>query len=293
MNRIWIKIGYCILVLSFLSCGPKKGIVTKKKHQKERVDDYPYAVKKSSSSSSKEESIEDGTETSVVAEMPKTSRVPKSNSAIDIYIANFADIAIVEMRKFHIPASITLAQGILESGSGNGRLAVEANNHFGIKCHDWKGERIYHDDDLKQECFRKYKDPRQSYEDHSKFLTQRSRYASLFSLKEDDYKAWAKGLKKAGYATDRHYPKKLIHLIEAHDLHEFDEEVLGKKSRRRASKSDKQQEEHIASSETYIVKAGDTLYSLSRKFGLSVDEIKSINGLSDNNISVGQSLKLK
>lgn len=122
-----------------------------------------------------------------------------------------------------IPASITLAQGILESGDGTSKLALEANNHFGIKCHeDWKGKRIYHDDDEQGECFRVYKDPDESFRDHSLFLTTRSRYASLFKLKRTDYKGWAHGLKKAGYATNPQYPNLLIKLIEEHQLHQYD-----------------------------------------------------------------------
>ena len=126
------------------------------------------------------------------------------------YLALFSVVAQEEMRLYSIPASITLAQGILESNSGRGRLSVEANNHFGIKCHDWTGARIYHDDDSLQECFRKYNDAKYSYRDHSLFLTTRSRYSKLFDLDKDDYKAWAKGLKAAGYATDSKYPHKLI-----------------------------------------------------------------------------------
>ena len=123
-----------------------------------------------------------------------------------------------------IPASITMAQAILESGDGNSTLARESNNHFGIKCHsDWTGERSYHDDDAKGECFRKYSNARQSFEDHSLFL-KKNRYASLFELKIDDYKSWAKGLKKCGYATASDYAKRLIDLVENNDLHRLDEE---------------------------------------------------------------------
>ena len=121
----------------------------------------------------------------------------------------YSDIAKENMRSHKIPASITLAQGILESGSGRGRLAVKANNHFGIKCHGWKGAKIYHDDDRSQECFRKYKKAETSYEDHSEFLTGRKRYAGLFKLKQSDYKGWARGLRAAGYATDRKIPSKI------------------------------------------------------------------------------------
>ena len=152
---------------------------------------------------------------------PSIILTPTYNSTED-YIAFFKAVAIHEMKLYGIPASITLAQGILESGSGKGRLARQANNHFGIKCHDWTGPRIYHDDDRAQECFRKYNDPSQSYRDHSLFLAKRKRYADLFKHKITDYKAWARGLKKAGYATDPQYPKKLISLIERYKLYRYD-----------------------------------------------------------------------
>lgn len=138
------------------------------------------------------------------------------------YIANWKDEAILQMAEHKIPASITLAQGILESGDGQSRLAREGNNHFGIKCHsDWKGERIYHDDDAKGECFRKYKTAHESYEDHSVFL-KKKRYEPLFQLKTDDYKSWAKVLKECGYATNPKYPQLLITIIENFDLHQYD-----------------------------------------------------------------------
>lgn len=139
------------------------------------------------------------------------------------YIERFSSIAVREMNEFRIPASITLAQGILESGAGKSRLAIESNNHFGIKCHnDWDGERTYHDDDKHHECFRKYNDPEESFIDHSQFLLNRGRYSFLFELDKTDYEGWAKGLRQAGYATDRSYSKRLIKLIEENDLHRFD-----------------------------------------------------------------------
>ena len=139
------------------------------------------------------------------------------------YIKKYKDLAIREMKRTGIPASITLAQGMLESGCGNSTLARKANNHFGIKCHDsWNGPRVYHDDDRRNECFRKYNDVYESYEDHSEFLTQTNRYEFLFDYKPTQYKAWAKGLKKSGYATSRTYSKKLIELIERYNLHRFD-----------------------------------------------------------------------
>jgi len=142
----------------------------------------------------------------------------KSNSTQD-YINTYTKIAIEQEKQYGIPACITLAQGILESGSGRSRLATEANNHFGIKCHnDWKGKKIYKDDDKKNECFRVYDNAEQSYIDHSLFLVGKKRYAELFKLKITDYKGWAKGLKKAGYATNPKYPQLLIDIIELYDL---------------------------------------------------------------------------
>ena len=161
------------------------------------------------------------------------------------------------MKMYDIPASISLAQGILESGMGYSRLAVEANNHFGIKCHsEWEGKRIYHDDDEKGECFRVYKDPRTSYRDHSLFLTSRSRYNLLFDLKIDDYKGWAKGLKKAGYATDPKYSNKLINLIERYSLDRFD--IKKKKKWRNNHIELVQQTNKKGASGS----KGDTLYSI-------------------------------
>ena len=143
---------------------------------------------------------------------------------INIYIKKYAPAATKNMRFFKIPASITLAQGILESGYGEGTLAKNANNHFGIKCHkDWKGKSIKHDDDEKNECFRSYKNPLRSYRDHSLFLVDRDRYRSLFELNRKDYRGWALGLKAAGYATDPKYADKLISLIERFKLTRFDE----------------------------------------------------------------------
>ena len=142
---------------------------------------------------------------------------------INLYVNKYAPSATKNMRFFKIPASITLAQGILESGYGEGTLAKNANNHFGIKCHkDWKGKTITHDDDEKGECFRSYKNPLRYYRDHSLFLVNRDRYSKLFKLKRKDYKGWATGLKAAGYATDPKYADKLISLIERFNLTRFD-----------------------------------------------------------------------
>ncbi|PID71089.1 MAG: N-acetylmuramidase [Flavobacteriales bacterium] len=217
------------------------------------------------------------------------ARNPNLNENTLAYIKEYNDIAILKMLEYKIPASITLAQGILESSSGLSRLAVKANNHFGIKCHkSWEGKGIRHDDDARQECFRHYNHPLESFNDHSLFLTERKRYAGLFDLKLTDYKGWAKGLKKAGYATDPRYPKKLITLIEAYELYkydEFDETFLY---------SGTVVKKEVARNARYIVvRKGDTLYSLAKNNNLSVDKLKWLNGLKSNNIDVGQKLYIE
>lgn len=256
---------FYILFLTFLvfSCNSSKRVTTKKTSNKPRV---AKVETKTQTPNSIEEPIIIQTEV-------------KKPSSAENYITTYGAIAQEEMKLYGIPASITLAQGILESSSGNGRLAMEANNHFGIKCHDWNGDRIYHDDDREQECFRKYKDARYSFRDHSLFLKQRSRYSDLFTLRIDDYRGWAKGLKAAGYATDRKYPDKLISLIERYELYKFDNVKID--------------ETVSVVDETHTVKKGDTLYSISKKYNLTVKELQEINGLKDSNISIGQVLKVK
>ena len=146
------------------------------------------------------------------------------------YVKGYKKVAINEMHRYRIPASITLAQAILESNAGKSTLATNANNHFGIKCHvDWKGPSVYHDDDRKHECFRKYNNATESFRDHSIFLSERNRYAFLFELRKNDYKGWAKGLQKAGYATSKTYAKDLIRLIREYDLSQYDKKKLNKK----------------------------------------------------------------
>ncbi len=202
------------------------------------------------------------------------------------YIERYKNIATDKMVEYKIPASITLAQGILESGNGRSTLALKSNNHFGIKCHKgWDGKKVYHDDDRRHECFRKYNNPEGSFDDHSKFLTTRGRYSFLFDLKEDNYKAWAKGLKKAGYATDRKYPTKLISLVEEYHLHQYDRIVLKSKNKSyRPSRETK--------IEYIIVDKGDTLYSIAKNNNLEVEELKRYNNLNTNQISIGQKLFL-
>lgn len=147
---------------------------------------------------------------------------PDVRSTQEEYVRKYSRTAVSEMYRSGIPASITLAQGLLESGAGRSRLAVEGNNHFGIKCHNWSGRKIYEDDDRRHECFRKYSSAEESYRDHSDFLRYKDRYKFLFDLDPTDYRGWAYGLKKAGYATDPKYPQKLIKLIEDYRLYEYD-----------------------------------------------------------------------
>lgn len=147
---------------------------------------------------------------------------PKSQAYIN-YINTYSKLAVIQQKEHGIPASITLAQGLLESGAGQSKFAIKSNNHFGIKCHDdWTGDKIYHDDDNKEECFRKYDQVSDSYEDHSMYIKNKSRYAFLFNLSPTDYEGWAHGLKKAGYATDPVYAYKLISIIENYELHSYD-----------------------------------------------------------------------
>ncbi|MFT6064240.1 MAG: flagellum-specific peptidoglycan hydrolase FlgJ [Polaribacter sp.] len=259
------------------SCGSKKRVVNKKNSGVVITEQKPKDLP-----SVKEKEI--------------TKRLAKKNPKLSTYtlayIRKYASIAVKEMHEYKIPASITLAQGILESGNGRSVLALKSNNHFGIKCHtQWTGERVYHDDDEKGECFRKYQYPETSYNDHSLFLTQRKRYAFLFDYSIRDYKKWAYGLRKAGYATDKKYPVKLLKIISNYKLYEFDK--VKKKDFKYEKPNRKYEDSKSIDRKYYQVKKGDTLYSISRKFGVSVDVLKKRNNLKDNTISIGQKLLLK
>jgi flagellum-specific peptidoglycan hydrolase FlgJ len=205
------------------------------------------------------------------------------------YIQKYAAIAVREMHLYKIPASITLAQGVLESGSGRSELAAKSNNHFGIKCHtEWQGKKVYHDDDEKGECFRKYKYVSSSFKDHSLFLTQRKRYSFLFSYGVKDYKNWAHGLRKAGYATDPRYPAKLITIIEDYKLYEFDK--IKQEGFIYESSIEEGEENNDDEINYYTVKKGDTLYSISIKFKTTVNALKDLNGLKGTDLSINQRL---
>ena len=230
-----------------------------------------------------------------------TSQTVVSSDVVANYITKFKDIAMDNMKVYGIPASIVLAQGILESGAGRGDLAVTANNHFGIKCHEgWTGESVKHDDDAAQECFRKYDNVSESYKDHALFLTGRSRYSKLFDCSKGDYKAWARGLKAAGYATDPKYPDKLISYIQRYKLHQYDDQVLevdyvlksnqmieDLKIEPKNSKINR--DKNLIS---YVVQKGDTLYSISKRFNLEIKELKEKNNLVENALSIGQQLEI-
>ena len=199
------------------------------------------------------------------------------NRQYEAYIKQYRELAVEEMKKYHIPASITLAQGLLESGAGQSTLARKSNNHFGIKCgSDWTGRTVSHDDDARGECFRAYKHPKQSYEDHSKFLASRPRYASLFKLKITDYKGWARGLKKAGYATNPRYADQLIGIIELYDLHKYDT----KGGLKWMKENPNPHQPYIANGLLYIVvRAGDTWKSISKEFDISRKKLRKYNDL--------------
>lgn len=249
------------------------------------------------------------------------------------YIDAFKSVAIEEMNKYGIPASITLAQGIIESGSGNSSLAKFANNHFGIKCtSDWKGKGYYKDDDKADDCFRVYKDARESYRDHSNFL-KRKRYSALFELDKNDYKNWALGLSKAGYATNPKYPDMLINIIDKYQLHIYDQPETENEKLKREDRvfteinANIPQEKRkftpvevppskqiikgpdtlkissgkvytvvpsaiIPVPDTYVVKKGDTLFNIANRFGLTIEYVKQLNKLTDAGIKIGQKLIL-
>jgi flagellum-specific peptidoglycan hydrolase FlgJ len=272
---------FCLILLVAASCASKKTVVKPSKKKVVKVVEKEPVKLPSVDEKKHVEELKDKKE--------------NLNKYTLEYIEKFAPIAVKKMHTHKIPASITLAQGVLESGSGRSELAMKSNNHFGIKCHtNWTGESVTHDDDEKGECFRKYEYPETSYEDHSAFLTQRKRYEFLFSYSTKDYKKWARGLKDAGYATDPKYPEKLIKIIEDYQLHEFDN--IKEKDFKYAKideKIDEKLEENIDKTVFYEVQKGDTLYSISKRFMISVEDLKDRNNLKDNTISIGQVLKIK
>ncbi len=224
------------------------------------------------------------------------------------YIEKYKDIAIEKMRKTGIPASITLAQACLESDDGNSWLAIEANNHFGIKCgSNWTGERVYKDDDNPNDCFRKYKTVAESYDDHSSYLLNTKRYASLFLLDSRDYKGWAQGLKDAGYATNPQYAKLLITIIEDNQLYKYDESVrlASTTTITTNSKGKTASEDWTIQLSTHevktnndvkyiIVKKGDTFQAIAKEFNMWEKELYKYNDLTkDSTLREGQVLYIQ
>ncbi len=299
MRKLYVVL-LSLLTLFAVGCSSSTKVRVKKTANKvaTKVD---KTIKKITSTDNSSSTNSTNSSTGSTEVLEATSKITVTNELILEYISKFKKIAQDNMKSHKVPASITMAQGILESGSGTGTLAVKANNHFGIKCHTgWTGESVRHDDDAPQECFRKYTDPAESYKDHSLFLTSRSRYNNLFKLDIKDYKAWAQGLKDAGYATDPKYPDKLISLIERYKLYELDGSSTPVSSSVSSSSTTQNNpntttvsnSSSIKSSGTYQVIAGDTLYSISRKFNISVQDIRTLNNLTTDAISVGQILKI-
>lgn len=276
------------IALTLISChATKSPIVTTKKAASKSTTYSPKSKKPSTTTTTKT------TTKSRNEVIESTSRTVVSNDVVSNYVLQYKDIAMSNMKTYGIPASIILAQGILESGAGRGRLAEDANNHFGIKCHaDWTGDSVNHDDDSSQECFRKYNKSSESFKDHALFLTSRGRYASLFELDKDDYKAWAKGLRKAGYATDPKYPDKLISYIERYDLGQYDAKVLGTRFVPVDNQNSRAVNISSRNDDYYEVQKGDTLYSISKKYNVLVEDLKQKNKLSDNTLSIGQRLRI-
>lgn len=266
---------------------PKRKVVVKK--TSETVKENKTVVEKPTITKPHKPLLEQNDTEVLIA----TSKISVSKNTVEDYISLYAPVAMQSMKTYGIPASIKLAQGILESGSGNGTLCREANNHFGIKCKDeWTGETISHTDDAPDECFRKYKSALESYNDHSEFIAHRVYYKNLFTLDKSDYSAWAKGLKKAGYATDPKYAQKLISIIERYKLYEYDQKVLGNNTVETTPAKTETNQTTVLE-QIYKVQAGDTLYAICQKFNSSVDHIKQLNNLTSNNLSVGQIIKIQ
>lgn len=208
----------------------------------------------------------------------------KWNSAYQQYIDQYKDIAIEQMMRYHIPASITLAQGLLESGAGRSELTRNSNNHFGIKCNNnWTGRRTYHDDDAKNDCFRVYDSAYDSYEDHSKFLSSNQRYRPLFQLKTTDYKGWAKGLKACGYATSPVYAEKLVEIIQLYKLYQYDsakgyDHFMAQRTKDQNPNGASLHTIKIFNKNYYIIaRHGDTFKSIGQEVGISYRKIAKYN----------------
>ena len=269
---IWV----CLLPLFMISC-----------KSKQRVMRNPTPIQSST--------------TKPAERVPSTSIGSKSSIAL-AYIEQYKGIAIKEMNQYGIPASIKLAQALLESGNGSSNLARQGNNHFGIKCSSgWTGKKMYKDDDAVNDCFRVYSRPEESFRDHSEFLL-RKRYEALFDLDKNDYIGWARGLKQAGYATNPRYPELLISLIERYQLSQYD---APESRREKVVREEKVHQEIVKNVPNEVkdaiakppvtlviheVKKGETLFAISTKYGLSVENLKLLNSIKDDSVAVGQLL---
>lgn len=294
------KIILVISILFFVACGTNKGVVRTSKSSTAKTKPVvttkkvettkPNLPVKVAEKQTNNQQTESKTET-----LEATSKVKVTAELVLLYIDKYKSVAMENMKNHGVPASIALAQAILESGAGTGSLSQMANNHFGIKCHkDWQGPGVNYDDDELQECFRKYDNVYDSYQDYAAFLKGRKWYEPLFKLEKNDYKGWANGLKKAGYATDPKYPSKLIGLIERYQLQKYDAEVLGidyvetKQVITKVSEPQKINKENV-----HQVIKGDTLYSISKRYNITIDDLKKKNNISENAISIGQILEIK
>ena len=224
----------------------------------------------------------------------------KWNSRYQQYIDQYKDVAIEQMKRWKIPASITLAQGIFESGAGQSWLTLQSNNHFGIKCHGWTGRKVYKDDDARNECFRAYDSAFDSYEDHSRFLASGQRYRGLFSLDITDYKGWARGLKAAGYATNPQYASKLIELIQLYRLYELDkakgyDHFMADHQRSHGSNGQLLHPIKIYNKNYFLyARRGDTFRSIGEEIGISYKKIARYNERDrDDKLQEGEIIWLK
>lgn len=207
------------------------------------------------------------------------------NQRFQDYFDTYKDVAIDQMRQYKIPASITLAQGVLESGAGRSELALKANNHFGIKCNGWTGRTAYHDDDERNECFRAYNSVWESYKDHSVFLTSSQRYSRLFQLKITDYKGWAKGLKACGYATSPVYATKLIDIIEVYKLYQYDTAKESGKSRHQSVENGDSRHIYTFNKNYYVyARRGDTFRSIAAEMDISYRKLARYNERDKNDV---------
>ena len=211
--------------------------------------------------------------------IPADAQSIKWNKSYSDYFSMWGEVAVQQMVQYRIPASITLAQGVLESGAGKSELARKANNHFGIKCNGWTGRKSYHDDDERGECFRAYDNAYQSYVDHSVFLTNSPRYRRLFDLKRTDYKGWAKGLKACGYATSPTYATRLIEIIETYGLHRYDVGKGFDKQRIEQMHQSADQRQVFTFNSNYYVRArrGDTFRRIADDVDVSYRRLAKFN----------------